>query len=189
MKKSLKTLIGAILCSAAMLFPMSNIAAMPVQAATTTYASTASQSQTSPFTIRSVRSFQTGKVNFTVDSRCPFNEINSRYNVKTVTGQTINVTGLQVLVRRKNVGWTTPSASSNASDIRKGYIDLRGIKSKSISWCYTEITKNDLADDNYLFVAVVPVNKNGNRITFASSKYYSKSVLFDYYGKRMVNGM
>lgn len=184
MKKNVKRIVGAVLCTAMLLCPATmSIAAMPASAATVSASQT--QNQYTPYTLSEIRCFQEGKLNFTVKSNVTFNKVNSYYTFKDATGKTLTATGIQVMVYNPNSGWVTPSGDG----IKGGYKETANTSSKTVSWCYTDFTnmKHCLIKGRYLKLAIAPVRKQGISTKFATSKYYSNIVYFDYYSKCMVS--
>lgn len=193
MKKSVKGIVGAVLCAAMLFNPTSaNFATHQMSANAAVMSAVKTQSQSSPYTISKVRCFQEGKLNFTIKSDVMFNKVNKYHSFKDYSGKRLVPTGVQVVMWKSNC-WTTPNNYSG--NIKGGYFTTVGIPTKTASWSSVDFGScadwenfdKCLINGRYLKLAVVPVRREGNYTRFAAPQYYSNVVYFDFFDKCMVS--
>lgn len=182
MKKILATASALVLCTASAFTtvqPFGTAPAAVVSAASTNFASQRR------CTITDVRSFTTGKLNFTISRNYGLKlKTLNVLGVKTQTGEWFFPTGLQIMVE-KNGTFTT---LYNSYNWKAGYLDTANIDSSSITYGNLDFTemKSALIKGRYLKLSIAPVRVNNNIMTFATKEYYSPVVYFDYYAKKVV---
>lgn len=193
MKKSVKRIMGVVLCATMLFNPISaNFATHQISANAAMVSTFQTQSKKTPYTISKVSGSQDDKLNFTIKSDVPFNVINKYHSFKDYAGKRLVPTGFQVVMWKSNSLWSTPN---NYRGVKGGYFATAGIPTKTARWSSVDFSnvgewggiEDCLVNYRYLKLAIVPVRREGCYTRFAAPQYYSDVVYYDFYDKCMVS--